>query len=99
MSLEDMQHYYTYEGSLTTPMCYESVRWVVFREKMGLSKRQVNTSLIDHFHSDSLFFFQFDQLRQLKHTCAGDHSHDANIQENFRPVMPLNGRIVYRSFN
>ena len=39
---EDMQNYYTYDGSLTTPMCYESVRWIVFRERMGLSKRQVN---------------------------------------------------------
>ncbi len=40
--LEDLGSYYTYDGSLTTPMCYESVRWIVFREKMGLSRRQVN---------------------------------------------------------
>jgi len=37
-----MRDYYTYDGSLTTPMCNESVRWVVFREKIGLSQNQVN---------------------------------------------------------
>lgn len=45
-SVEDMQNYYTYDGSLTTPMCYESVRWIVFREKMGLSRLQVRNILI-----------------------------------------------------
>ncbi|CAF2870836.1 unnamed protein product [Rotaria sp. Silwood2] len=77
---KDMQAYYTYDGSLTTPMCYESVRWIVFREKMGLSKRQ------------------FDQLRQLKYVCKGNHTTNGNLSQNFRPVMPLNGRTVYRSF-
>ncbi|CAF1179239.1 unnamed protein product [Rotaria sp. Silwood1] len=77
---KDMQAYYTYDGSLTTPMCYESVRWIVFREKMGLSRRQ------------------FDQLRQLKYICKGDHTINGNLCQNFRPVMPLNGRMVYRSF-
>ncbi|CAF3771005.1 unnamed protein product [Rotaria socialis] len=76
----DTQAYYTYKGSLTTPMCYESVCWIVFREIVGLSKRQ------------------FDQLRQLKYVCKGDHSTNGNISQNFRPVMPLNGRTVYRSF-
>ncbi|CAF0810685.1 unnamed protein product [Rotaria sordida] len=78
---KDIQTYYTYDGSLTTPMCYESVRWIVFREKMGLSRRQL------------------DQLRQLKCICKGDNVTNGSINQNFRPVMPLNGRIVYRSFH
>ncbi|UJR31914.1 hypothetical protein I4U23_019388 [Adineta vaga] len=78
---KDMQSYYTYDGSLTTPMCAESVRWMVFREKTGLSRRQ------------------FEQLRHLKHTCRGDHSKNGYNHQNFRPTMPLNGRVVYRSFN
>jgi len=40
--LENMQDYYTYDGSLTTPMCYECVRWIVFRDRIGLSRNQVN---------------------------------------------------------
>jgi carbonic anhydrase len=41
-----MQNYYTYDGSLTTPMCYESVRWIVFRDRIGLSRRQVRTDIV-----------------------------------------------------
>ncbi|CAF1243219.1 unnamed protein product [Rotaria sordida] len=77
---ENMQNYYTYDGSLTTPMCCESVRWVIFRERMGLSRHQLN------------------QLRQLKHICKTDKTTNGYITRNFRPLMPLNGRIVYRSF-
>jgi carbonic anhydrase len=34
--------YYTYKGSLTTPPCYNSVTWIVFRNPIFISERQVN---------------------------------------------------------
>ncbi|CAF1629380.1 unnamed protein product [Rotaria magnacalcarata] len=77
---EHVQKYYTYDGSLTTPMCNECVRWVVFRDTIGLSKHQLN------------------QLRQLKQTCKTEKNKNEFITRNFRPVMPLNGRTIYRSF-
>ena len=52
--VENTQDYYTYDGSLTTPMCYESVRWIVFRERVGLSRNQVIQS--KDIHSSSAFF-------------------------------------------
>lgn len=39
----DTSKYYRYNGSLTTPGCYESVIWTVFREKLPISYDQVPT--------------------------------------------------------
>jgi carbonic anhydrase len=53
MIAESMQDYYTYDGSLTTPMCHESVRWIVFRDRMGLSRNQVTQS----YHSSIILIY------------------------------------------
>ena len=33
--------YYQYNGSLTTPSCYQSVNWTVFKEPINISQSQV----------------------------------------------------------
>ncbi len=38
----DTSHYYEYEGSLTTPPCTEGVQWVVLKEPIEISERQVD---------------------------------------------------------
>lgn len=37
----DMQNYYTYLGSLTTPPCSEIVNWIVMKEHAIIGQRQV----------------------------------------------------------
>uniref|UniRef100_A0A8C6PLZ2 carbonic anhydrase n=1 Tax=Nothobranchius furzeri TaxID=105023 RepID=A0A8C6PLZ2_NOTFU len=39
---EDLGRYYRYNGSLTTPPCYQSVIWTVFHERVQISKAQVS---------------------------------------------------------
>ncbi|KAK3754118.1 hypothetical protein RRG08_024193 [Elysia crispata] len=35
--------YWTYEGSLTTPPCCESVRWIVLKEEISISQEQIQS--------------------------------------------------------
>lgn len=64
--------YYRYSGSLTTPACYESVTWTVFKEPIYVHEDQAQT-LATMFYSDD-----------------GGHI----LNDNFRPIQPLNGRQI-----
>ncbi|NXA98809.1 CAH4 anhydrase, partial [Melanocharis versteri] len=46
---EDLGRYYRYEGSLTTPDCYEGVIWTIFEEPVGLSLPQLSKFATLHF--------------------------------------------------
>ncbi len=41
--LPNKRSYYHYMGSLTTPPCHEGVRWLVLKNPVQVSKRQLNT--------------------------------------------------------
>ncbi|XP_045168715.2 carbonic anhydrase 1-like isoform X2 [Mercenaria mercenaria] len=85
------EKYYRYHGSLTTPRCYESVTWTVFKERQTISEKQLNV---------------FRQVLMSRATMEvpGSHSLQSTGEEreplvnNFRPVQPLNGRVVKRSY-
>lgn len=47
---ERLDEYYRYDGSLTTPPCYPSVLWTVFRNHVTISRKQV-------LQMDVFFFF------------------------------------------
>lgn len=38
---ENLNHFFRYQGSLTTPPCYESILWTVFDTPITLSHNQV----------------------------------------------------------
>jgi carbonic anhydrase len=39
---KDLEHFYAYGGSLTTPPCTEGVQWIVLKEPIELSKAQIS---------------------------------------------------------
>ncbi|XP_003745746.1 carbonic anhydrase [Galendromus occidentalis] len=72
-------NYFTYEGSLTTPPCYESVTWILMRECIELSKAQ-----LDKFRSMLNYCEGECELGPL----------DGTVQENYRDCQPLEGRVI-----
>ncbi len=80
---ENKTDYWTYEGSLTTPPCYESARFIIYREPVEVSAEQISA------------------LRGLLSYCKGETpccNDSDNMCDNYRPTMPLNGRVVTASF-
>ncbi|XP_071764880.1 carbonic anhydrase 6 [Centroberyx gerrardi] len=48
---ENLNHFFRYQGSLTTPPCYESILWTVFDTPITLSHTQIKkleSTLMDH---------------------------------------------------
>ena len=39
--VKDLDFYYTYKGSLTTPGCFESVTWILFGHPVKVNTNQV----------------------------------------------------------
>ncbi|XP_071814294.1 carbonic anhydrase-related protein-like isoform X2 [Apostichopus japonicus] len=80
-----LRDFWTYQGSLTSPPCCENVTWILFRYPLTLSISQIEDfrRLKNHMKGEQL-------------TPAGNDS--GSLVDNFRPVQPLNKRIVWASF-
>ncbi|XP_057893567.1 carbonic anhydrase 4 [Melospiza georgiana] len=46
---EDLERYYRYQGSLTTPDCYQGVIWTIFETPVQLSLKQLSQFAALHF--------------------------------------------------
>jgi len=81
--LPDTEHYWTYEGSLTTPPLYESVTWIVFSQPVAISQTQLD---------------QFRHLRRRPSGSPraedSDEEDDGAIVDNFRPPLEVGARTV-----
>lgn len=51
--LSDLNEYYTYHGSLTTPPCSEVVTWIDFKQSIPLSHSQVHTFYLMKFGNET----------------------------------------------
>ncbi|CAH1780046.1 unnamed protein product [Owenia fusiformis] len=76
--------FWTYLGSLTTPPCLESVIWIVLEEPIEISEGQVKA------------------FRDLVSYAEGQQQPNdefkGQIEDNFRPPLPLGDRLLRSSF-
>lgn len=62
---ERLRRYYRYDGSLTTPPCYESVIWTVLHEPIQLSRKQLNAFRSLHDEQKTLLTNTFRPVQPL----------------------------------
>jgi carbonic anhydrase len=88
----DRDKYWTYSGSLTTPPCYESVRFLLFKDPIEVSERQLRA--FRRLREDS----RREELAEALDDDQEDEDLSGHIVNNYRPIHPLHDRKVLASF-
>lgn len=82
---DKLDRYWTYGGSLTTPPCLEIATFIIYQQPISVSKKQMEA-----FRSlKPLWCAKETDAKKVEKAC---------LENNYRPVQPLNGRVVEVSF-
>ncbi|KFQ56761.1 Carbonic anhydrase 4, partial [Pelecanus crispus] len=63
---EDLESYYRYEGSLTTPDCHEGVIWTVFEKPIELSMSQISQFSTVYFDGKNSTTYMAENFRPVQ---------------------------------
>jgi carbonic anhydrase len=80
---KNVERYYHYTGSLTTPPCHESVKWIVNPNPIRVSEQLMN---------DELRVLIDGPMSKI-------NNNQTQMGDNYRPIQPLNDRKVYANFD
>lgn len=102
---QQLEQFFRYNGSLTTPPCYQSVLWTVFHRKAQISVEQVSAGEAKRgFNSDPcpgprVTSTPAPQLEKLQGTLFSTEEEPlAPLIQNYRVPQPLNQRTIFASF-
>jgi hypothetical protein len=100
----NLEAFYTYSGSLTTPPCYQVVNWIVMAERMTMNSKQIEMfrnlyAPPKHDHEtastpDDNQHQHQDTHNEAQPTVAGTEL----IMPNIRALQRLNNRTILASF-
>ncbi|NXY15484.1 CAH14 anhydrase, partial [Atrichornis clamosus] len=100
-----LDRYYRYNGSLTTPPCFQSVLWTLFRQPVHISRTQVGPALGRTPQvwgtlppNAPLSLFQLEQLQGSLYSTEEAELEPQLLVDNFRAPQELNQRLVLSSF-
>lgn len=89
----DTSRFYRYSGSMIAPPCHESVQWIIFEDKLKLGQRQLKRLRRFRFLSQNI------KRRRKNNFILGDACDKTDWTSQRRPMQPLGGRIIERSFS
>lgn len=103
---QQLEQFFRYNGSLTTPPCYQSVLWTVFNRRAQISMGQVRGDKVNtRFNLRSLpmpwgeFPSSAPQLEKLQETLSSTEEDPSEpLVQNYRVPQPLNQRTIFASF-
>ncbi|NXC90126.1 CAH14 anhydrase, partial [Cercotrichas coryphoeus] len=99
-----LDRYYRYNGSLTTPPCFQSVLWTLFPQPVRVSRAQVGPAPgggpgLENTPEGSPLPLQLEQLQgSLYSTEEAEPDEPQLLVDNFRAPQELNQRLVLSSF-
>lgn len=102
---QQLEQFFRYNGSLTTPPCYESVLWTVFNRRAQISMGQVSAGCEYTFNLRPLpmpwgdFSTSAPQLETLQGTLSSTEEDPSEpLVQNYRVPQSLNQRTIFASF-
>jgi hypothetical protein len=89
-----MRRYYRYDGSLTTPPCYESVIWSVLQEPLHISLKQLHAFHLLHGEKSKLMRDTYRPVQPIGKRILFRSFHPNNVDDGSKEQVPSSGNYI-----